>query len=952
MRGARRRPMDGVYGWRGFCNRSVGWWPAASLLIGLQIVFFGKFRNAIPKQLTPSLYDEANMKLVASFALSASGVDEEQTEQNSVDTPAMMPMPHKGSFVGQWVHWVVVSHCSPRQLLQINMLLTSALAVGQPGNFTWILYGCRTDEQWSYAALHIPHPRCNMWRTTPPVIEHPSFREKYGHMVELGRSALVARWWKSTRPVEEAIGILNDDLMWLRPVYLKATPPRGSYSGPWQATAAEPMKAVGAYYNIGCVLRRFQEPEIRAICGEQGEVCLAVDEEECALNYASGPPWILHREDADRVFLAWPETAVRMHKLMNDGLAEQAAFGVAQMKNGVKTNLDAYWFLSAETDADQERGWNSIAQSKYDPCRERRPPPADEDFPPMFWACLVHEIPHLQGMGYRIHKNHIHADLLDCNVGLLAYPPRDALERYKHDKESSDFRQTWTVCMYTNVLNSYARKWKDLFCKTANVKPDVPIGAFARGFHEESGEFADLFPEGDGALPFEDDSQLQEDEKPASSDVVVKKEELLEEAAGNGRHSPGDKGQLVHWVFTTECNAYQFNQGNLLLASALHVDQPGEFTWIMVGCTTQKQKDLANQLGHPRARVWHTLLSTPIHPSTGKPYRDFQASNRPAAIAAWWRETMPKEEAVGILDPDEFFLRPVLLKENPRVGSYRGPWEAMATKHKQASAAYYGIGCIPRRFTENQLRSICGKYGDICARSSRDEKACERSYSSGPPWVLHRSDMDDVFSVFLDTAVRVHELWADVFSEQSAYGISQMQFGITSVNHPFWMLSAIDDVPQEKLWDTVGASSYDPCKERVPPPVDEDLPVLWHGCLLYVLPQNGAARGFKLHKDHVHKDLLDCNAPLIEWPPEDSLSRYQEQHRSKSKDFRASWSVCTFTNLINTFARHWKMRWCKEPNLKASYQYADYSAGFLNPKSKIADAFRRGGWSDASYKVT
>eukprot|EP00927_Polykrikos_kofoidii_P005713 TRINITY_DN12267_c0_g2_i1.p1 TRINITY_DN12267_c0_g2~~TRINITY_DN12267_c0_g2_i1.p1 ORF type:complete len:964 (-),score=103.26 TRINITY_DN12267_c0_g2_i1:108-2999(-) len=947
------------------CGSGVRCWQVATFLTGLQLMFVGRLRGVLRMQQTPSPHDAARaqnaeeIQHAESIARKAEHVPEvtveatQRTRLDSVEPPVMMPIPQQSSFDGQWVHWVVVSHCSAQMLLQVNMMLTSAFAVGQPGEFTWILYGCNSELQWTHAATHIPHPRCNIWRTTAPIITHPSTHEKYGNLLELSRSSLVARWWKVRRPPEAAIGILNADFIWLRAVHLKANPRTGSYRGPWETKVAEPMKASGASYDIGCMLSRFKDREIRAICGEQEDACLAAtkDVQVCTLNYASGPPWILHRDDAERVFGAWPEAAVRIHTLMNDGIAEQAAFGVAQMRYGVKSELDAFWFLSAPADVAQERQWNAIAQSNYDPCHERKPPSAEEAFAPIFWACLTHEIPHLKNMGYKMHKHHVHADLLDCDVGLLEYPPREALERYKDQKDNPDFRSTWSVCMYINVLNSHAKLWKGSFCKNANVQPNVPVAVFEAGFHELTGTIADLFPEGHAALPSEGNDDIEQSEMPAPSVVSQKEEQRLEHVRGSGHNSPNDKGQSVHWVFTTECSAYQFNQGNLLLASARHVDQPGEFTWIMIGCTTQEQKDFANQLIHPRARVWHTSVSTPIHPSTGKPYKNFAASNRPVAINAWWRTVKPKEETIGVLDPDEIFLRPVLLKENPRIGSYRGPWEAHATKHKQATAAYYGLGCIAQRFTDDQLRHICGSHGEACVRSKRRPDECTRSYASGPPWLLHRSDMDDVFSVFLDTAIKVHELWPQIFAEQSSYGFSQTQFGVTSVNDAFWMLSSINDPPQEKLWDIVAASLYDPCKERAPPPADEDLPVLWHACLTYVMPRNENENQFNLHKDHIHKDLLDCDAPLIRWPPEDSLSQYHGARRAKSHDFRSAWSVCTYTNLINTYARHWKTRWCKEPNLKATYRYPGHSNGFLNPKSRIRTIFRPGGWSDVSYSV-
>merc|ERR1719343_498434 len=86
----------------------------------------------------------------------------------------------------------------------------------------------------------------------------------------------------------------------------------------------------------------------------------------------------------------------------------------------------------------------------------------------------------------------------------------------------------------------------------------------------------------------------------------------VEESAG--------RQQFVHWVFTTDCSAYMFNQGNLMLASAHAVNQSGEFTWITYGCTRPKQKEAFTKLAHPRAKVWHQAEAKLTNPITGKPY--------------------------------------------------------------------------------------------------------------------------------------------------------------------------------------------------------------------------------------------------------------------------------------------------------------------------------------------
>eukprot|EP00929_Paragymnodinium_shiwhaense_P087208 TRINITY_DN47471_c0_g1_i1.p1 TRINITY_DN47471_c0_g1~~TRINITY_DN47471_c0_g1_i1.p1 ORF type:complete len:548 (-),score=74.02 TRINITY_DN47471_c0_g1_i1:100-1743(-) len=419
-------------------------------------------------------------------------------------------------------------------------------------------------------------------------------------------------------------------------------------------------------------------------------------------------------------------------------------------------------------------------------------------------------------------------------------------------------------------------------------------------------------------------------------------------ASAKAEYPPGV--QSIHWIFTTDCSVYMWNQGNLLLNSALRVGQVGKFTWIMVGCQRKEQQEETKKLVHPRATVFHTPNPDLIHPDTGKPVKQFQASNRPAGIDAWWRAVRDgfEEEAIAILDPDEAFLRPVVLIDNPNVRVARGPWQTYKVKPKMSNSALYGIGCIPRRFSEDKVRVICGKgkRGDKCIQAMKDNQKCFDSYASGPPWVIHRDDCDDVFSVWTDTAVRVNDIWPDLFAEQSAFGISQMQFDVKSRNDAFWFLASPDDPYMQRLWDDVVASGYDPCKEREPPSPDLRLPLLWHSCLSYNIEHLG--REYNLHKDHVHKDLLDCSAPLLRHPPKDALGAYNQV---KSKGWRMTFAVCIYTNIINQYAGDYKRKFCDEPNLETTYKYPAHSNGFIDQSNRLAKIFRRGGWQDVDYKV-
>jgi len=407
--------------------------------------------------------------------------------------------------------------------------------------------------------------------------------------------------------------------------------------------------------------------------------------------------------------------------------------------------------------------------------------------------------------------------------------------------------------------------------------------------------------------------------------------------------SSASRAGSVHWVFVTDCSAYMFNQGNLLLASANAVGQEGAFTWIMYGCERDEQKKAMQMLAHPNASVWFAPTVNLTDPETGEQFAHFQASNRPVSLQAWHQATQPKEEAIAIIDPDMLFMRAVTFSEDPRNGPHglnSGPWQTLAAAPKHGVGARYSQGCISNRWGLTEMQQICGDRSQLCLEASHDYTACDKAYSSGPPWIMHKSDAGDLLNHFPVTTLRVHQVWPDLLSEQVAYGVTQMRGGIHSTIDPFWFVSSpgADDQP----WDAVAELDWDPCKERSAPPKNASNPIFFHACSTFHIQHLGWA----LHKDHIHKDLLDCDAPLLRYPPRDALFQYKHK---RDPEFRDTWSVCTYTNLVNAYAGAWKKKFCKAPNLEATFEYPPYASSFLNEKSWLVEVFRSGGWSDNDY---
>lgn len=403
----------------------------------------------------------------------------------------------------------------------------------------------------------------------------------------------------------------------------------------------------------------------------------------------------------------------------------------------------------------------------------------------------------------------------------------------------------------------------------------------------------------------------------------------------------------VHWVFVTDCSAYMFNQGNLLLASAHAVQQDGAFTWIMYGCKREDQRKALNMLAHPKAKAWFAPTVNLTDPQTGEKIAHFQASNRPVSVQAWFEATAPREDAIAIIDPDMLFMRAVQFTKYPdnKVGSLQtGPWQTLPAAPKLGVGALYGQGCQSNFWSRTMMEQVCGADVQLCLKASQDYSACRAAYSSGPPWIMHKTDANELLNKFSITTLRVHQVWPNLLSEQVAYGVAQMRSGILASIDPFWFLSSESGDGQP--WAVVANLDWDPCRERSPPPPSAGNPIFFHACSAFHL-HGQENTGYTLHKDHIHKDLLDCGAPLLRYPPKNSLQRHMENKGTAG--FRGTWAVCTYTNLVNAYAATWKRKFCKAPNLEATFAYPAGAQGFLNETSWLQRVFRKGGWTDVDY---
>jgi hypothetical protein len=328
----------------------------------------------------------------------------------------------------------------------------------------------------------------------------------------------------------------------------------------------------------------------------------------------------------------------------------------------------------------------------------------------------------------------------------------------------------------------------------------------------------------------------------------------------------------------------------------------------------------------------------------GKKWKPFQASNRPLSITQWMADVKVDEPVIGLLDPDEFFVGPLRLDGSASYHRLNSlvQVEAKATIVKPGSgiAAKYGYsGCRFARGGEDALDQLCAGEGHCDEMIRKGCPAMEESYATGPPWFMSTSDWTNMSRVWPDMMIRTKRRRQDYMSEQYSFSVAQAYEGIT--NRPFaLMFSCTGDGPwtYDSSWSKDG--NIEVCKNGLEG-LKAKMPPLVHACHTYPYGPPENKEKWHFHKDHVPKDILECDMPLLTIP---DISVVQNGAVNYDNFF-----ACTFLHQVNDAARAFKKKNCdmKTANMQETYQIPGGTNGFVGTSPGLGiRSLHRGGWGD------
>mmetsp|Transcript_80233 Transcript_80233/g.260027 ORF Transcript_80233/g.260027 Transcript_80233/m.260027 type:complete len:497 (+) Transcript_80233:58-1548(+) len=351
-----------------------------------------------------------------------------------------------------------------------------------------------------------------------------------------------------------------------------------------------------------------------------------------------------------------------------------------------------------------------------------------------------------------------------------------------------------------------------------------------------------------------------------------------------------DDDVQIAFVFTTSCSGeYQLYQSAVLEWTWKDVGNQGTLSRVITGCKSEEDKAYAMRsplAGDPRFHIFVTEGDLGINPRTGKLY---PARGRPWSLMQWIAAGLPPWSAqhlpsmVAVLDPDFAMLRP--LSAHPR-------FKDVSRGHM--FAATYDMG--------GDWIKYFAAIGEV-APGINANTALE-SYSSGPPWVVERTD----FQAMLP-------LWGDYTDKMDARGNS-----LLNEQYSFMMAAATQSVPMLPDGNTMVVSNPGAYREVWTGKCDS---AEWNQAYLlhYCMPID--YKGWHWHKslitrkgwyaehfDNALPGILECQTPGLQEPPAPPSSSVEPD----GNKIKWAWFLYRLFPRINAATSAFRSSYCPKPS--------------------------------------
>mmetsp|Transcript_16848 Transcript_16848/g.32924 ORF Transcript_16848/g.32924 Transcript_16848/m.32924 type:complete len:535 (-) Transcript_16848:350-1954(-) len=386
------------------------------------------------------------------------------------------------------IHIVFSTDCGGYQNWQAMALSYSALMVGQKGHITRIVSNCPDDADFAMMRRS-SYPNYHLHIT--PTFSLDEGREYFPYY---NKPLGVDHWIKNAVPAvtQSVVVLLDPDMVFVQPIRPDGVRDKNNilYTGRRQKSevtdAVSLGHPVGQQYLIGSGWVTFKRD---LICGA-GSPCTTVDHGTAIEHYSLGPPYLLHREDAKKVFDAWAKYVIKVRevegKKVADMLSEMFAYCLGAAHHELPhERLDHFMVSNHRAEGE---GWTFIdnleEKSGHNPCLGTHHPPQDAALP-----LLVHYpgevIPIIDPAkgGWKFHKKHMPHNIYDCKAKVPGWTSDDANgpitttpeeiwqkatapdAKCAHQHSGMDCkRQAWVACQVHKTIQESILEYKKKYC--------------------------------------------------------------------------------------------------------------------------------------------------------------------------------------------------------------------------------------------------------------------------------------------------------------------------------------------------------------------------------------------------------------------------------------------------------------------------------------------------------
>jgi peptidyl serine alpha-galactosyltransferase len=389
-----------------------------------------------------------------------------------------------------------------------------------------------------------------------------------------------------------------------------------------------------------------------------------------------------------------------------------------------------------------------------------------------------------------------------------------------------------------------------------------------------------------------------------------------------------DKVQY-YMVFSTSCSKFQHWQAMAFFHFAKKVNQPGNVTRLVSGCTAEEAKELT---------IIHKERIAPLNPGFQmhitpdyNVHDNMKYWNKPHGLLDWMENVLGfpnraseyNDAIIIIVDPDMMLLRPITHDFTNYKTTWAGQFRGNVVTHGLPIAQKYAYGSAWLTSLKGNVSYVVGPDSPIHNMTLNDASLY---YPAGPPYLATGKDMYAIAKAWVKFLPRIHDIFTGFMAEMHAYSTAAAHLGLPHQLTPGFMISEVGGNENFDFLQPVQRSNS--CSRTLKL---KDTPLVLHYCHRYAL-----GRWF-FSKYKLREDFFTCDAPLLREPPPNVAEIYDwntfpnglegtnfVRRNQLNHTIHHGWMLCSILFSLNEIAESLKRKHCNgKANFNKTWHFQD-----------------------------